>query len=153
MCDGAQPERETLLAYGIRSTVAAPMRVGGRIVGALVFDSVHAERDWSDQLVSRLNLVGDIIANALERVRAERALAESQQLVQGITEATPYVVFLFDLVLESVVYVNRQVSESLGYDPDVIRELGGETVKRLLHPDDLAVYREAKQRWIDASDD
>jgi PAS domain S-box-containing protein len=149
----AAAERETYDANKTRSLVYVPMRVRERSLGALCFDSVRTDRQWSQQLVVRLTLLGDMIGNALERVRAERALAESRQLIQAITEATPYIVFLFDLAEQSVKYANRQVKHFLGYEPEYVQTMGGDAVGRLMHPEDVEDYHTSIVGWRNASDD
>jgi PAS domain S-box-containing protein len=77
--DEARAEREELSRHGVQSLVWVPLQSRGRVVGALCLDSIRCQRDWSEQLLARLKLAGDIIANARERMFAERALAASRQ--------------------------------------------------------------------------
>jgi signal transduction histidine kinase len=56
---------------GPRSHLAIPFRVGDSILGGIGIGSFREERDWPDDLVMRLRLVGEIFANALARKRAE----------------------------------------------------------------------------------
>jgi len=66
---------------GTRSHVSIPLRAGGRILGALSFDSTRAERAWPDELVGRLRLLSEAFASALERKRTE---LETQRLRQDL---------------------------------------------------------------------
>ncbi|HEB50099.1 MAG TPA: response regulator [Desulfobulbus sp.] len=68
----AESEKKILLAQQIRSLVTVPVRYGGSLLGFLGFDSVRCERSWSDANIALLQLVGELIASAVERQRSER---------------------------------------------------------------------------------
>jgi PAS domain S-box-containing protein len=75
----ATHDLEVWRQYGIKSTLGIPLSVGGGpILGALSFDTMRAERDWSEPIVQRLQLVAQIFANALARRRADEALRTSE---------------------------------------------------------------------------
>src|SRR5258708_2008043 len=57
----------TFRRYVPKSNVSVPIRVGGEVVGSLGFASLKRERTWSPRLIRRLELVGEIFGNALER--------------------------------------------------------------------------------------
>jgi PAS domain S-box-containing protein len=79
----AAAEKEHFQVQGIKSLMSVPMIFGGTPVGFLGFDSVQAERVWSENSITLLRLVGEIFANALERKWAEeeraRLLAAERQ--------------------------------------------------------------------------
>ena len=55
--------------------------VGGVVVGALAFSTLGAERVWRDELVQRLQLLGEVFANILSRRRSEM---EAQRLREDL---------------------------------------------------------------------
>jgi formate hydrogenlyase transcriptional activator len=57
-----------------KSNLILPLAAAGRVFGALSFGTLAAERRWPDGLVQRLQLLADIVANALVRQRSEQAL-------------------------------------------------------------------------------
>ena len=57
----------TFWRYVPKSNVTVPIRIGGKVVGAVGFAAVRKERTWSPRLIHRLELVGEIFGNALER--------------------------------------------------------------------------------------
>ncbi len=82
------PEADRELAnaerFGIRSAVVIPLIVGEDLVAAFSVHMVRAERSWSEEDVRRLQLVGEIIVNALLRKRSEEALQRvSGRLIQS----------------------------------------------------------------------
>ena len=85
------PEAVEQIAYhrqvGIRSSLGIPLRVGGRIVGVITFAAFGSTRKWSDDLVTRLKVIGEVMAQTLMRKRAEDALRESEQQFRDFAEA------------------------------------------------------------------
>jgi signal transduction histidine kinase len=71
-------EREYCLRVGLKSHVMIPLQVRGSVVGALEFGSFGGDRNWPDDLIQRLRLVGEIFTNALARKRADDALRASE---------------------------------------------------------------------------
>jgi PAS domain S-box-containing protein len=82
--DEAANERGYALSVGIKSSAIVPLVVGGDVIGSVGFGTIRAVRTWSDEVVERLKLVGEIFANALVRKRAAEALrrAEEEAAVQ-----------------------------------------------------------------------
>jgi GAF domain-containing protein len=73
-------DREAWRQFGVKSNLTIGLTVGGGpIVGALSFNTMQAERTWPEHLVQRLQLVAQILSNALARQRSEHALRESEE--------------------------------------------------------------------------
>jgi signal transduction histidine kinase len=68
----------TFRRYIPKSNVSVPIRIGGELVGSLGFASLKRERAWPPRLIRRLELVGEIFGNALER----RLAAEENALLR-----------------------------------------------------------------------
>ena len=81
----AAVDRETCRRFGIQSALCIPLSVGGEPpVGALGFNTLHAEREWPDPLVKRLQLVARIIATALSRRRHELGLRQARSAFRPV---------------------------------------------------------------------
>lgn len=65
-------------------------------------------------------------------------LQDSQHFIHQVAEAMPGMLYVFDLVEQCNVYVNRQISSVLGYSREQIQALGNELLPTLMHPDDWA---------------
>jgi PAS domain S-box-containing protein len=81
-----------------------------------------------------------VIASARDisdRKQAETALQESQHFLQKIADASPNILYLYDIQKQENIYSNREVFSILGYSPDEIKELGDNIAINLMHPDDL----------------
>jgi PAS domain S-box-containing protein len=80
----AQDWREELEREGIQSLVCVPMALGGTVRGFVGFDSVRAEKRWSQDGIALLRIVGEMFVNALERQRAEEALRASEARFRAV---------------------------------------------------------------------
>ena len=72
----ALTDKETFRQRGQKSNVSFPLSAGSKILGALAFGAIKAERQWPEKLVSRLRLVADMFAGALARQRSEDELVK-----------------------------------------------------------------------------
>ena len=87
-------ERRYCESRGIRSILTVPLQVGGRITCAISIRTVGETVEWPDLTVERLGAVGQILANAVYRKRAEESLrrnvAEIQELKERIERENLY---------------------------------------------------------------
>jgi two-component system, NarL family, sensor kinase len=67
-------ERDYCNHVGMKSNLTIPLKSMGMVVGGLGFATFRYHRQWSDELIHRLCLVGEIFTNAIERKRADADL-------------------------------------------------------------------------------
>jgi signal transduction histidine kinase len=82
----AVKERDYCLQVGLKAHVMIPLKVMDTVVGAIGFGSIRGSRDWPDDLIQRLRLVGEIFTNAVARKRAEEALRDREQSLRQTRE-------------------------------------------------------------------
>jgi light-regulated signal transduction histidine kinase (bacteriophytochrome) len=70
----ARAEKQAFQARAIQSLVNAPMVYRDALVGFLGFDSIQTTKEWVEEDIALLKVVGEIFVNALERKRAEAKL-------------------------------------------------------------------------------
>ncbi len=123
-----QREREYYEREGIKSIITMPLKVAGSMLGSVSFSSMRMSRRWSDDLVQRLRLVGQVFANAMLRCRAEEALQSSETQLRSLFRAVPAGIGFFHnrVMLE----VNDRLSVMTGYR----REELINTDTRILYP-------------------
>jgi formate hydrogenlyase transcriptional activator len=92
----AQAEKTDMLEQAIQSLLIVPLTFGGGVTGFLGFDSVKSEKIWQAEDVRLLKVVGEIIANFLQRVRAEQAIRVSEERLRAIGNALPDIVFVIN---------------------------------------------------------
>jgi formate hydrogenlyase transcriptional activator len=66
------------------SLLGVPASVGGHVVCALVIENVRIQRRWPPTLVERLQLLSEILAAALQRIRYESALLANGTLIERL---------------------------------------------------------------------
>ena len=76
------------------------------------------------------------VIDITERKHAEMARDESRHFVQHILDATPNLVYIFDIQDHRNVYTNREVANYLGYSSEEIISMGPRLFEIILHPDD-----------------
>lgn len=87
-----------------------------------------------------------------DRKKAELALQESQRFIQRIADTNPNVLYIYDIVEQRNIYINRSVAQVLGYSPEQIQQMESKLFESLMHPDDLAHILRQHQRFDTAKD-
>ena len=82
-----------------------------------------------------LRMVGGHI-DIMKQKENELALRENQAFIQGITDASPDVLYVFDILEQRNIYVNRQSNSVLGYFAGEIQAVGDQFLSTFIHPDD-----------------
>jgi PAS domain S-box-containing protein len=119
---GAIEEAEYFRQSGIRLSVGIPLHVGGRIVGFVNFSAFRSTREWPDELIARLKIVGEVMAQALVRKRSEAALQASEERWRSMFEASNLGISVIDQNLRYVA-TNRAFQAMLGYTDDELQQL------------------------------
>ena len=85
------PEAGSVANYmrwsGLRSHVGLPLRIGGRVVAAVGFAVFRQSRQWSDELLRQLRLLGSVLALGFARKRAEEQLYKALEEVERLKKA------------------------------------------------------------------
>jgi len=69
--DVAAMERRDLVARGVRSMLGLALCAGPRIVGLIAFERLHEPKRWSEEELTRLTLMAELLGNAFQRKQAE----------------------------------------------------------------------------------
>lgn len=128
----AAVDRSSYLALGLQSALALPLRAGKSLVGGLVLGTGSAEPAWRDERLEQLYLLGEVVANALERAHAEREMGRlRQQLahigrVSALGELSASLAHELNQPLMAILnnaYVAQQLLESAAPDLGELREV------------------------------
>jgi PAS domain S-box-containing protein len=113
----ARATQERLEAQDIQSLVAVPLYAGDLLTGFVGFDSVAAERSWSDADIALLRTMGGTIANAMSRYHAESALRASEEKYRHLVEQSNSIILRTD-VKGNITFVNEFAQRFFGYSEE-----------------------------------
>jgi two-component system, NarL family, sensor kinase len=72
----ATVDRQTSIEWGIRSCLYIPIIFTGAVVHVIAIDSVMSEHVWPEEFIPKLQLLGEIFVNALERKQVRLEIQE-----------------------------------------------------------------------------
>ena len=112
------PEEAAAAEYyrrvGIRSQLLVPLPVGGRVVATVGFGAFRSTREWPDEFIARVRVIGEVMAQALVRQRSEAALRASEAQWQSIFETSSICISTFDRNMRYI-ETNPAFRATLGY--------------------------------------
>lgn len=123
----------------------------GEVIGSFcVIDS--QPRIWKD---SEIEILSDLAKSVMtevelqtelrERERITRELDTSRRFLDGVLNMSPIVVFLFDLELDRLIYVNNAVTEIFGYPVEPLLQMTGKELASLCHIENPTMKNEAQK--------
>jgi PAS domain S-box-containing protein len=102
--------REALKGRGLQSMLLVPLFRGERIIGLLGLDNVREPKTWTDENLTLLQILAEIMGNALERKRAADALvAERDSLEVRVAHRTHE--------LSKLLEVSQTIGSTLEFEP------------------------------------
>jgi len=106
---------------GVEAVLSTPLKVGGRVSGALVFAGRQPGTTWPDEILRKLNLIVEVMARTLERAKTRIDLERQLRFQTLLTEISARFVNLpADKVDQEVSVAQRRVCESLDIDRCVL---------------------------------
>jgi PAS domain S-box-containing protein len=149
MPDEARVDKQTWRDWGIRSNLVIPVFHGEAVVHIIAINAVQKERVWPEEFIPRLQLLGEIFVNALERRKAEQALRESEEqlnLAAASAEAGLWVIYADTNRL----WTTDQTREIFQFSPD--EALSFERFLDTVHPEDRESARATLARCLEMRD-
>ena len=129
----------------LRKSIESALKDGTSVHGALVNPTLlingEQQERWLSVSAEPVDLNGTrnvivAIEDISDRKLTDQALEESQHFVRRILEATPNLIYTYDLKENKNTYTNREVLDFLGYSPDNIKQMGSNLFASILHPED-----------------
>lgn len=123
-----------LAPHGISSLLDAGIIVDGKLVGVVSAEHVGTKRKWHSDEESFVNSMASFVAQRIaesDRRKAERALKESQQVLDSIIRNIPDIIFRLDT--EGRITFISEFVRAYGYVPE---EMIGKSILDYIHPED-----------------
>ncbi|MCF0062653.1 PAS domain S-box protein [Dyadobacter chenwenxiniae] len=127
-------ERDAFLGIGVRAFIITPLNKEGRWVAAMKIHQRNA-RQWTDLEVSLVGEVAERTWAAVQRAKAEEALAGSERRLRLAIDATELATWEWNLETDQVVW-NAQHFRLHGMEVDGSSALPSAAFFDRLHPDD-----------------
>jgi len=108
------------------SWLGVPLRTPSRTIGVLVLQHYEDEHAYNERHLEFLSSVGDHIALAIERKRAEDAVRLSEERYRLLFEKNPEPMWVYDLETLKFLEVNNAAIHHYGYTRE---EFGSMTIK------------------------
>ena len=107
---------------GLRFQLVIPLPVGGRTVASIGLSAFRPTREWPDDFIARVRVIGEVMAQALLRKRSEAALRASEERWRSIFETSALGITIFDQDLHYIA-ANPAFQAMLGYTDQELRQL------------------------------
>ncbi|MCB1190867.1 MAG: response regulator [Leptospiraceae bacterium] len=131
-------EKKMWESMGIQSLLAIPLHIENQLIGFWGFSSKSKQRQWLENDIFLLRLIGELLINVIsrqraevQRKRAEYELLERNRFIQAITETVPDIIFVYNLNSRKNVYLNRSFTNILGYSMEDIEWVSDEFIKAI----------------------
>jgi two-component system cell cycle sensor histidine kinase/response regulator CckA len=113
--DEGESERRYLESLGARSSIVAPVGWDGDVVGFMQFDSTEEDITPPAGCLELLNLVGEMLAGALDRKKAQEAPCDNDDRYGLLLENMSDTVWTMGPDLRALRYVSPSVKRLTGY--------------------------------------
>jgi PAS domain S-box-containing protein len=125
-------DRQTHEALGTQSILTIPLGVGGVFSRIITIHRTRRHKAWPEEYIPRLRLLGEILANALERRTDRLQLEEQLRFEKLLTEISGRFVNLPPEQVDGAIEdAQRRVCECLGLDLSVLWQWSLETPRIL----------------------
>ncbi len=103
-------------------------------------------------LISEGRDISEYKAALRERHKAEEALRSSQDFLQKVANTVPHILYLFDLLKGTSIYLNEKSVTVLGYSPEEICKADPQWFMNCFHPDDRHLCYDIPSRFVNLQD-
>ena len=133
MPDEAHVDKQTWIDWGIRSNLAIPILTKASVVHIISINTLQKERAWPEAYIPRLQLLGEILVNALESRNIEQALRDSEERVSLAASSAEAGIWVMD-VGTGRLWATDKLRDIFHFAPD--EDLSFDRFLETVHPDD-----------------
>ncbi len=114
--ESAELDRQFYRFLGLHSLLVVPLYMGERLYGVLSLSCLSGEREWADDLVERIELLGELFVHTLIRMEAEQQLRQRTEELRLLYEAGRQLTSTLDLniIYQTVYQIVSQTMDCSG---------------------------------------
>ena len=94
---------------------------------------------------NKVEHVLNISLDITDQIEATQKIKEQEHFIQQIADASPTILYLYDVEKASIEYINREIFFVLGYLPEEIIDAGAAVTEILYYPEDFHLLPGRKQ--------
>lgn len=113
----AGKDQESHRFLGNLSTLTIPLFIGDRVHHLVTVDAHRARRNWPDELIDNLRLLGEIFVSALQRRENERTLRQTRDRLDLAAASAHAGLWELDLTTGKL-WTTDQARQMFGYGPE-----------------------------------
>jgi PAS domain S-box-containing protein len=83
-----------------------------------------------------------VMHDITEQTILQRQISEEKRFTEKVINASPSIIYIFDLIEAKNVFANEGIETILGYSKSDIQTMGARILPLLMHPDDFKIYSE-----------
>ena len=144
----AAVDRASHVAMGVRSTLNIPIAVGADLRYVMNIDAMRQEIQWPPSYVARLQLLGEIFANAVERKRIGDALRQSEARLALATASAGAGPWDLDMSTGRI-WATPAAKALYGFAPDL--DVTFDMFLGVVHPEDVERVRDRVVRTLESA--
>jgi formate hydrogenlyase transcriptional activator len=147
----ADAERAMWIELPIRAALTLPIATGGIVRYLILLNTVQEDHEWPDEFVTRLRVLGEMLAGALERRHIVAGLLIADARLASAADLAGLGFYEADFTVPSM-YVDERMSALCGFPPDRLHGLEPLAFwMEHLHPDDRARVMAARDQLQDGT--
>jgi PAS domain S-box-containing protein len=138
-------EKEAMDSFGVKAILEVPVFINEKEWGAIGFDDLVREREWSSAEVEALKIAAGVLSAAIQRQEAESAVRESERIYRRAIEAADAVPYYLDYKSDGYPFMGEGILEMTGYRAEEMRpQTWSELVLETIMLDEAAEFSAAE---------
>jgi PAS domain S-box-containing protein len=106
------------------------------------------DRNANNEVEHVLNISADIT----DMVETANKVKEQEHFIQQVADASPTVLYLFDVKTASIIYINKEIENVLGYTPADVIGMGSSIIPQIFHPEDATQLQSRLKEYNNQED-
>ncbi|MGD8542781.1 MAG: sigma 54-interacting transcriptional regulator [Desulfobacteraceae bacterium] len=131
---------------GIRSTLSIPILLGESVDYVITINAVQNQRVWPEEFIPRLQLLGEVLVNAVARRNAKQALRESEERLSLAAASAEAGFWVLD-PSSGGIWASDRLRVLLGFAPN--EAFGLEQFMALVLPEDREIVEESIRQCLE----